>query len=79
MVHHIFRVKARNVVGDSEPSNESIAATPPSAPQNFNLTNSQIFIYGIFSGNILDATPTTVGILPINTYTANMRIELCGF
>jgi hypothetical protein len=47
--------------------------------QNFNLTNSQIFIYGIFSGNILDATPTTVGTLPINTYTANMRIELCGF
>jgi hypothetical protein len=47
--------------------------------QNFNLTNSQIFIYGIFSGNILDATPTTVGTLSINTYTANMRIELCGF
>jgi hypothetical protein len=47
--------------------------------QNFNLANSQIFIYGIFSGNILDANPITVGTLTTNTYTANMRIELCGF
>jgi len=47
--------------------------------QNFNLANSQIFIYGIFSGNILDANPITVGTLTTNTYIANMRIELTGF
>ena len=47
--------------------------------QNFNLSNTQIFIYGVLSGNILDANPSTTGTLITNTYTANMRIELTGF
>ena len=47
--------------------------------QNFNLSNTQIFIYGVLSGNILDTNPLTAGTLITNTYTANMRIELTGF
>ena len=39
--------------------------------QNFNLANSQIFIYGIFSGNI-DPDMLILCKLPINIYTANM-------
>ena len=47
--------------------------------QNFNLANSQIFIYDIFSGNILYVNMLTLCKLHINTYTANMRIELTRF
>ena len=41
---YFFRVRARNVVGDSLPSNESRATTPPSAPQNLTIISGNTFV-----------------------------------
>lgn len=46
---------------------------------NFNLDASQLFIYGSLTGSVADGTAGTPGILPINSYNTNMRIELSGY
>jgi len=47
--------------------------------QNFNLANTQFYIYGTINGNITDITPTTTSSILNNlSYNANMRIELAS-
>jgi hypothetical protein len=46
---------------------------------SFNLANSSIFVYGNLSGNVIDATPSSVTTNIFQTnYSANMRIQFSG-
>ena len=50
---------------------------------NFNLDATQIYIYGILNGSILDATPLTSSATGLttfgNSYNTDMRLALTGF
>ena len=47
-----------------------------SALTQFNLANTEMFIYGTLNGNITDTTPITFYNFPVTNYSTNMRIEL---
>jgi hypothetical protein len=48
-------------------------------PVPFNLDASQLFVYGSISGSVSDGTLSSPGLVPVNSYTGTIRIELAGY
>jgi hypothetical protein len=48
-------------------------------PVPFNLDASQLFVYGSISGSVSDGTLSSPGLVPVNSYTGTIRIELTGY
>jgi hypothetical protein len=57
----------------------AIAFNDVDGPVQFNLDASQLFVYGSISGSVSDGTLLSPGLVPVNSYTGTIRIELTGY
>ena len=56
-----------------------VALNDVDGPVPFNLDASQIFVYGSINGSVSDGTIGSPGLVPVNSYTGTIRIELAGY